>query len=433
MTPGKTTRDNQTQDNQAHDHQVQDKQPPLMGLATLMSMAYAGVDLRPLGIQLAERAGNNPEDANALMDLSTVMQLTFSPDVALDLQAQALAISRHYKLPAANKEAVRLLALMAPGELMANAPLEFLVQDSDIALEMLYVSPDLPLPSSLPAHDVLFVAVNESDANRPVLERIEELIKASVRPVLNVPARIALLSRDGSCALLKSAPGIVMPAAVRMDRQGLEEIGRERKVIGDILGEGEFPIIVRPVDSHAGRGLSRLDDPSAIADYLNGNTDSEFFISPFIDYRGTDGLFRKYRIVLIDGRPYACHMAVSTQWMVHYLNAGMADSADKRAEEARWMEGFDQGFAQRHHQALHHIAVRMGLDYLVIDCAETAAGDLLVFEVDSGAVVHAMDPVDVFPYKPPQMRKIFAAFRALLLRAKRGNPSRDEGPDDDGV
>lgn len=418
----------------AEDPHQHNAHPPFMGLAVLMGMAYANVDLAPLGIELVARATADPADANALMDLAIIMQLDFAPEVALDLQAQALRIQQSYSLPASGgAEAVRVLALMAPGELMANAPLEFLVQDSDIALEMLYVSPDLPLPSSLPAHDVLFVAVNESDANRPVLERIEELIKASVRPVLNVPARIALLSRDGSCALLKSAPGIVMPAAVRMDRQGLEEIGRERKVIGDILGEGEFPIIVRPVDSHAGRGLSRLDDPSAIADYLNGNTDSEFFISPFIDYRGTDGLFRKYRIVLIDGRPYACHMAVSTQWMVHYLNAGMADSADKRAEEARWMEGFDQGFAQRHHQALHHIAVRMGLDYLVIDCAETAAGDLLVFEVDSGAVVHAMDPVDVFPYKPPQMRKIFAAFRALLLRAKRGNPSRDEGPDDDGV
>jgi glutathione synthase/RimK-type ligase-like ATP-grasp enzyme len=402
---------------------------PLMGLATLMSMAYDGIDLAPLGIELVHRATADPGDATALMDLSTIMQLDFAPDVAMDLQAQALQIRQCYSLPAAEgREAVRVLALMAPGELMANAPLEFLVQDSDISLEMLYVTPEQPLPASLPEHDVVFVAVNESDANRPILRRIETLMESSSRPVLNAPQRIALLTRADSCALLKALPGVVMPDAVRVDRHSVEQLGREGMTVGVLLGAGGFPIIVRPVDSHAGRGLSKLDDPSAIGDYLQAVDAGEFYLSPFIDYRSADGLFRKYRIVLIDGRAYACHMALSTQWMVHYLNAGMADSADKRAEEAQWMESFDQVFAPRHHQALRGIAERVGLDYLVIDCAETAAGELLVFEVDSGAVVHGMDPADVFPYKPPQMRKIFAAFRALLLKAKRRELSRDPRP-----
>jgi glutathione synthase/RimK-type ligase-like ATP-grasp enzyme len=401
---------------------------PLMGLAVLMGMAYAGIDLAPLGIELVERATADPSDANALMDLATIMQLDFAPDVALDLQAQALRIQQHYTLPAAGREAVRVLALMAPGEFMANAPLEFLVRDSDITLEMFYVSPGQPLPSSLPEHDVVFVAVNESDANRPILRRIEAWGKAWSRPVLNAPERIAMLSRTGSGMLLKSALGIVMPATVRVDRHALERMGSGRLAVGDLLDKGGFSIVVRPVDSHAGRGLSRLDDPSACVDYLSKTIDSEFYLSPFIDYRGADGLFRKYRVVLIDGRPYACHMAISTKWMVHYLNAGMADSAAKRAEEARFMQSFDGDFVRRHRQALHAIAERVGLDYLVIDCAETVAGELLVFEVDSGAVVHAMDPVEVFPYKPPQMRKIFAAFREMLLKAKRRNVSGDEGP-----
>lgn len=78
------------------------------------------------------------------------------------------------------------------------------------------------------------------------------------------------------------------------------------------------------------------------------------------------------------------------------------------------MEGFDEDFARRHGAAIEAIDRRLGLDYLVIDCAETAAGELLVFEVDTGAVVHSMDPADLFPYKLPAMRKVFDAFRALL-------------------
>lgn len=410
-----------------------DGHAPLMGLANLMSMAYAGNDLAPLGIELVGRATADPSDTNAFMDLAIIMHLDLAPDVALDLQAQALQIRQSYILPAEGKETIRLLALMAPGELMANAPLEFLVQDSDITLEMLYVSPDLPVPAVLPEHDVLFVAVNESDANRPILELIATLLESSSRPVLNVPQSIAALSRAGSWALLRSAPGIVMPASVRVERHVLEQLGSERLALDDVLDDGGFPIIVRPLDSHAGRGLRKLDNPSAVSDYLQTVIDSEFYVSPFIDYCSADGLFRKYRIVLIDGRPYACHMALSTKWMVHYLNAGMADSAVKRAEEAQWMASFDQDFARRHAQALRTIAERVQLDYLVIDCAETNAGDLLVFEIDSGAVVHAMDPVEVFPYKPPQMRKIFSAFRELLIKAQHGTLSRDAGSHDDGA
>ncbi len=389
-----------------------------MGVAALMGAAYAGTDLSPLASQLMERATADPTDANALMDLATIMQLRFAPEIALGLQAQALQIRQHYRLPAADGEAVRVLALKAPGALMANAPLEFLVQDSDITLEILYVSPDLPLPESLPAHDVLFVAVNESDANRPVLERIETLVAASPRTVLNAPHRIGALSRTNVCSLIESAPGRLMPHCLRVDRRSLTELGADAQAFGDLLGPSGYPIIVRPVDSHAGHGLRKLDDPTAIAEYLQTVTGDEFYASDFIDYRSADGLFRKYRVVLIDGHPYPCHMAISTEWMVHYLNAGMIESAAKRAEEARFMERFDEDFALRHHETLRGIAECVDLDYLVIDCAETRTGELLVFELDSGAVVHSMDPVDLFPYKPPHMRKIFSAFRELLIKAK---------------
>jgi hypothetical protein len=34
-------------------------------------------------------------------------------------------------------------------------------------------------------------------------------------------------------------------------------------------------------------------------------------------------------------------------------------------------------------------------------------------------IIHALDPVDIFPYKQPQMSKVFAAFRQMLLDAMR--------------
>lgn len=407
-----------------------DDNEPLIGLAALMRMAYSGVDLAPLGAQLIARAELDPNDVNALMDLSTVLQLRGNRETALDVQAQALAIQQLFHPPTAGGQAhdqarLRLLAIMGPGDLMSNSPLEFLLEDANVALDLLYVAPGLPLPPSLPDHDVLFVAIAQSDKNLPLLKDIASAIKSWPRPVLNMPGRIALLSRDGACAMLKSVPEVVIPVTARISRQVLEKIGAEALSVTAVLEDGDFPVIVRPVDSHAGQGLDKIEHPAALADYLKKTRNSEFYVARFVDYRSPDRQFRKYRIVLIDGRPFVSHMAISGHWMIHYLNAGMADSAEKRDEEAHFMADFDTGFARRHEQAFRAINERAGLDYLGIDCGETADGKLLIFEIDSCMIVHAIDPIDIFPYKQPQMQKVFSAFREMLFNASRNKrPSR---------
>lgn len=390
---------------------------PLMGLAHLMRKAFVGEDLMPLATQLIARASTNEHDANALLDLSTILMLQGIRDLGLATQAQALQIRRLYELPASGKMVLRVLAIMAPGDLMTNTPLPFLVENSDVALSMLYVAPDEGLPRDLPAHDVMFIAVSESDRTQPLLQRIEDDTAAMGTPVLNPPARIAHTSRTQACKVLAGAPGIVMPATARAARNSLEALSREADLT-NVLPDGAFPVIVRPVGSHAGNGLEKLDSLDDLSVYLRSNADDEFFLSRFIDYSGEDGLFRKYRVVLVDGVPFAGHMGVSARWMIHYLNAGMTDSAEKRAEEEKFMRSFKEDFASRHAAALKALADRFGLDYVVIDCAETRQGELLVFEVDPGAIIHSMDPADLFPYKLPRMQEVFEAFRALLMRSR---------------
>lgn len=394
----------------------------LIGLVGLMRIAISGEDLGPLGMQLIARAGEDPRtaSANALMDLSTVLQLRGNRDLALEIQSQALALQQCYSPPMKrgmgerSAAAIRLLAIMGPGDLMSNSPIEFLLEDADVALDLLYVTPERDFPAIVPEHDVLFVAIAESQANAPLLNKVQAATASWPKPVLNLPGRIAELSRDKNCARLKSVTGLVMPNTVRLSRAQLAEGGA---VLADLLQDGDFPVIVRPVDSHAGQDLQRLSAASEIEAYLSACDSDEFYVSRFVDYRSGDGMFRKYRIVLIDGRPFVCHMGISDQWMIHYMNAGMDQDAGKRAEEAAFMSAFDGDFAVRHADALQAIYDRFGLDYLGIDCAETADGALLVFEVDSCMVVHAVDPVDVFPYKLPQMQRVFDAFFRMLVDA----------------
>jgi glutathione synthase/RimK-type ligase-like ATP-grasp enzyme len=388
-----------------------------IGMAALAKMAFDGVDLRPLEQSLIERFLRDAGDTAALMDLSTVKLLLGARADGLQLQAAALQQNRLYRRrpESAKRDALRLLAFVAPGDFMANAPLEFLLDGSNVTLDLLYVVPGAPFPAVIPEHDLAIVAVGESDENRAVLREVASLIEGWTRPVLNAPSRIADLSRDAACALLQAANGTAIPTTLRVARAALERIAAGATAVDSILGGG-FPIIARPIGSHAGEGLSKLDDATAVVDYLQTRPEAEFYISPFVDYRSADGLFRKYRIALIDGRPYACHMAVSQHWMVHYLNAGMTESAAKREEEARFMAAFDDDFAVRHEATLRAIAERVGLAYFAIDCGELRDGSLLLFEVDVAMIIHAMDPPDMFPYKGPQMRKVFAAFDAMLRK-----------------
>jgi hypothetical protein len=397
--------------------------PTPIGLPALCKMAFDGIDLTPVWNDLVHRVQAQPNDAAALLDLSTIAQLQGRPQDRLKLQSAAMNLQRIYRRPAAvdTEPPLRLLAFMAPGDFMANTPLEFMLEGSGIVLDMMYVVPGAPLPQP-PEHDVALVAIDGSDAAAPALREVTQIAKSWARPVVNAPERIARLTRAGTWDLLKSAPGIVMPMNVRIDRATLAKVGAGEVAVDSILDGSGFPIIARPFWSQAGIGLVKFDDTSAIDAYLREWKDGEFYVAPFVDYSKSDGLFRKCRIVLIDGRPYVAHMAVSQHWMIHYLNANMTGDATRRAEEARFMAEFDDDFAVRHAAAFEAIAERTGLDYLPIDCAETRDGKILVFEVGTAMIVHSMDSPDLFPYKPPQMEKVFKAFQAMLHKAARAAP-----------
>jgi hypothetical protein len=393
---------------------------PVLGLARLMTMAFEGQDLAPLGRQLIERARADTPEPEALLDLSIVLQRRGERSIGLAAQADALRLRRLYEWPAAREASLRLLVLMAPGDLMTNTPLDFLLQDSDIALRVLYLLPGEPLPEAWPAHDAVFIAISDSQATRPLLVALAACPTLAASRVVNRAAGILRTSRERAHACLSGVPGLWMPptaAASRGELQhALQQDATGARLLADLLRGASFPLIVRPLDSHAGHELERVADAPALQAYLDASAAAAFYLSPFVDYRDPDGQFRKFRVVLIDGQPHAAHLGISSHWMVHYLNAGMTESAVKRAEEAAFMRDFDTGFGARHAAALQAVAQRLDLDYLVIDCAQAPDGRLLVFEVDPGAVVHDMDPPGLFPYKPPQMAQVFAAFRRMLRR-----------------
>lgn len=388
-----------------------------IGFAQLTRHAFEGGNLRPLRDQLITKISAGAGHPGEGLDLSLIVQLLGDKQMGLAIQAEVLTFHRLFRAPCAvEKPRLRVLALAAAIDMGGNTPIEFLLEDSDIELLTLYVVDGIGLPEQLPDHDVAIVVASDSAECREALAVIEKAAPNWPRPLLNRPSLIGNLDRDKLYRLLMGIPGLDIPATIHATRAQLEALSEGRIACKDIAGELHFPMIARPRGTHAGVGLAKLDDAAALAAYLAERKEQDFFVARFVDYSSPDGLYRKYRLTMVDGKPYACHMAIAERWDIWYLNADMAFSEEKRAEEAIFMLDFDHAFAARHNNAIEEMSKRVGLDYFIVDCAENRNGELLVFEADNTAVVHNMDPPAVFPYKPPQMRKIFAAFTAMLSR-----------------
>ena len=388
-----------------------------IGMARLAKMAFDGKDLRPIWTELIAKLLDGRAEAGEGLDLSLVAQLLGDKTAGLAIQHEVLKSHQLFRSPCVSgTPRLRVLALAAATDMGSNTPIEFLLEESGIELMMLYVIGEAELPVPLPDHDVAIVIASDSEDCREALRKIDAAVSRWPRPLLNPPKRVCNLDRDKLHRLLGGIAGLQIPATIGAMREQLSLAAKSDEALTDIAVELSFPVIVRPRGSHAGVGLAKIDDAAAMARYLDGREEQEFFVSRFVDYAGEDGLFRKYRVVFVDDRPYACHMAIADRWDIWYLNAQMSHSAAKRLEEETFMRTFDTGFGRRHQAALAAMAERIGLDYFTVDCAQTRDGSLLIFEADNTAVVHNMDAPDIFPYKPPQMRKIFDAFAAMLER-----------------
>jgi hypothetical protein len=394
-------------------------QTPFLGLSTLLRRAFSGEDVSLLGPGLIERVQRD-NDAYAMLDLSTVLQLHYQREAGLSVLDEAVRAQPLYRVQQSDAPAaLRVLALKSPGDLMCNTPFECILDGyRDLSIDVLYVRPGTPWPETVPDHDLLLMAVGEADAHLPLLAELEDVLAQWPRPVLNRPGQVPRLARDTASRLFAALPGLCMASTARTTRDALQAVAAGQP-LETLLPQAVFPLIVRPLGAHAGSDLARVDDRAQLAAYLETHAQERYYVAQFIDYGSPDGLFRKYRVAVIDGEPHLCHMGLSQHWMVHYPYEEMLTHATRRDEEAAAMAGFASGFAQRHRAAVAAMQQVLGLDYWGMDCAETRDGRLLVFEVTNAMIIHAMDRIDAFPYKQAQMRSVFDAFHRMLERRAR--------------
>ena len=354
----------------------------------------------------------DPKRAEVHMRIHTMAQIVGDRALALEHQRLALELTRLFTENGPDTLRPHLLILKAAGDWQANLPTDFIIRREDWgAVYHYFVAPDqVPPLEELPLCDLIFNAVAEPDLTRPELATAGAIITGLAQPALNQPEQVARTGRADIAALLADLPHCWVPASLRLPGDNAAA------TLAAALGDDRLalPLLIRPVGTHAGQGVQLVETEAALPGALAALAGGDLYATRYVDYRNADGLFRKYRVILVDGRPYPFHMAISKNWLVHYYNAVLDNPAMMDREEERFLAEFETVFPATLREALAEMARRLKLDFFGVDCSIAPDGRLLLFEVDVGVIVHVMDDPVRHAYKHRHVPRIFEAVKAMI-------------------
>ncbi|HVX76067.1 MAG TPA: tetratricopeptide repeat protein [Bradyrhizobium sp.] len=355
----------------------------------------------------------NPRDADSYYWIGGIKQRLGDDESAYAAYAKAAQIQPLIRRPAIKSPAdFRVLALYAP--FGGNTPTEYLFKHAAYDTDTLALFEQSHYDAEILklGVDVVVNLLSDVDQAARILPLAADLVQRLGKPVINDPRKILRTTRDATAELLTGIDGCRIPQIVR-------QVQGTRLSAEDI--RAAFPtassILVRPVGTHGGDDFDKLDSTAELAAYLAGPAATDRYFIEYADYGSADGHFRKYRFIFVGGEVLPYHLAIGNDWKVHHVNTDMANQEWMQQEEAAFLNDPTVVFNPRHYQALHEIQRRIGLDYFGIDCSIDTSGDLLVFEVNASMLVH--DDNAQFPYKDPAVRRIKAAFDAMLAKVAR--------------
>jgi tetratricopeptide (TPR) repeat protein len=291
-----------------------------------------------------------------------------------------------------------LLLVSARG---GNIPTRLWIDDRRFTIHALYA--DYADPGlELPPHERVVNAIGDADLCGEALDRAEELLSRSAAPVINRPARVRPTGRAENAKRLAGIPGVTVPRIDRISRQD--------------LGRLEYPVLLRSPGFHTGRHFVYVESLAASTEAAASLAGEELLAIQYLDARGADGMARKYRVMFIGGSLYPLHLAVSSDWKVHYFSAGMARSEAFRDEERRFLLDMPGVLGPRAMEALANIAAALDLEYAGADFALSSDGSVLLFEANATMVVFPPGPEPIWDYRRAAIEAALQAARRMLER-----------------
>ena len=305
-------------------------------------------------------------------------------------------------------DALRVLVLGVEGE--GNVPLASFLDDKLFATASLIVE-FYDSDAALPPHHVVFNAIGDADRCTLALTAANALLAQTDAPVLNPPAAILLTGRVANAERLGALEDVIAPRFAIFPRWLLERTEPSAALRASGFA---FPILLRAPGFHTGQHFVKVEDDASLSKALQGLPGTAVIAIEYLDTRASDGMFRKYRVIIVDGEIYPLHVAISADWKVHYFTADMAGNAAHRAQDAAFLADPRGVLGSRAYAALERIVATLGLDYGGIDFALDGQGNVVLFEANATMIVQPPPADEIWTYRRKPVERIIKAFQAML-------------------
>lgn len=212
-----------------------------------------------------------------------------------------------------------------------------------------------------------FNLVGDADSSASVLRSIQEL-EYKTQPVrtFNRASDVFKTARETLPDTLKNIPGCRLPRVIAVQPESFDALR------DDCERFAQWPLIVRASGYHGGDNMILLETP----EQLESLRDTEWvykgiLLIEFVSYKGEDNLYRKVRVMMIDGVPLPRHCIITDNCFIHAENrSDLMDKDDNLCrEEETFLEQFEDTCLAHYGDVFNAIYERIGLDVFGIDLA----------------------------------------------------------------
>ena len=352
----------------------------------------------------------NPSDSDSIYWIGGIKQRLGEIEAAEAAYAEAARIQPLIRRPAAKFPAdFRVLSLFAP--FAGNTPTEYLFKDSayDTDTLALFAHSEYDVELLKQGVQVVVNLISDADQGGAVLPLAADLVDRLGKPTVNDPRKIQSTTRDALAGLLEGLPGCRIPKVLRQKAGADLSMAKLAAAL-----PSSSSILARPVGTHGGDDFEKIEGPVDLTAFLAQRPDTDRYLIEYIDYRSSDGYFRKYRFIFVGDQILPYHLAIADDWKVHHDSTEMVNHQWMQREEEAFLNDPTAVFNAGHYQMLRAIQQRVGLEFFGIDCGLDRSGNLVVFEVNASMLVHERN--EEFPYKTPFVQRIKLAFDEMLRK-----------------
>ncbi|OIQ80246.1 beta-barrel assembly-enhancing protease [mine drainage metagenome] len=307
-------------------------------------------------------------------------------------------------------EPLQLLVLASALE--GNIPWRLLI-DGDVFQTTIVAVEYFDRQWPLPPHQLIFNAIGEADLCQGGLEIARHLTAGTQAPVINRPDAVLQTGRVRNAERLGVLPGVITPRMALVSKTDMIS-GRALEALEQ--RQIAFPLLMRAPSHHGGNYFIRVDGREALQSAVDELPGEHLLAMECLDSRSSDGLFRKYRVMSINGGLYPVHMAISTGWKVHYFSSEMDHDENYRNEEKIFLDDFAPFLGAGAMAALEKVSQTLGLDYCGIDFGLDEDGNILLFEANSTMAIIPPAQDSRWDYKRPSIENALAATKAMFIQ-----------------